>query len=352
MNSKIKDIYTHLEKINIDGLILSSPANISYLTEFKSRDAYLLVSSKQNIYFTDSRYTEEVKGNLRSIQVKKIDDTFYKIIAKSCCKLKLKTVGFEEKYLPFIEYQKIREALGKTIKFIPTRNVVEDLRQIKTTRELEKIKKATCITMDALNFIKGLIRPKMTELEVAAELERFIRYQGASSSSFEIIVASGPNSCFPHHLTSSKRIEKDELVLIDIGVDYLGYKSDLTRVIFLNKMKYLYKKIYALVKEAQEKAIKKIRPLIQASKIDLAARQYIAKNGYGGFFNHNLGHGIGLEVHEAPRISTQDNSVLKPGMVFTVEPAIYLPGKFGIRIEDIILVTNKGMEILSGSLDK
>jgi Xaa-Pro aminopeptidase len=229
---------------------------------------------------------------------------------------------------------------------------VEDLRQIKDPQEIAKIHKATKIAIKALRQIRSFLLPAKKEIEIALELERLIRCLGGYSSSFEIIVASGPNSSFPHHLTSSRKLCDNEPVLIDMGVDYLGYKSDLTRVFFLGKIKPLVREVYDIVLEAQARALKRIKPAVIINQIDRAARQYITQEGYGGFFGHNLGHGIGLEVHENPHISLRQNKRLHPGMVFTVEPAIYLPNKFGIRIEDMALVTEKGVELLSGALHK
>lgn len=353
MNLRIKNIYAKLEQKNLDGLIISSPPNISYLTEFPSRDSYLLVSKKGNIYITDSRYTEEAKKNLKKIaRVKKVNGSVFKIITDALKNLRLKRVGFEERYLPFGEYEKIREELNKAIDLIPTHSLVEELRQIKSQSELEKIEKAIQITILSLKFAEKIISSGRKELEVAAELERFIRYNGASSTAFDIIVASGHNSSFPHHITSQRKIKNNEPVLVDIGVDYLGYKSDLTRVFFLGKITSIFKRTYDIVLKAQGRAIKAIRPGIPIKRIDDAARLYITRKGYGRFFGHSLGHGIGLEVHEEPHISSKNNNRLVEGMVFTVEPAIYLPGRFGIRIEDVVLVRREGVEVLSDDLDK
>jgi Xaa-Pro aminopeptidase len=242
--------------------------------------------------------------------------------------------------------------MGREIKLVPTHGLVEEPRQIKAAEELKKIKKATQITIKALKFIKNIILPGKKEIEIAAELEHFIRYNGGGGSAFDIIVASGPNSSFPHHITSQRRIKNNELVLVDLGVEYQGYKSDLTRVFFLGKINLLIRRIYDIVRSAKDKAIKEIRPGVPIRKIDASARQYITKMGYGSFFSHSLGHGIGLEVHEAPSISAKEKSQLKAGMVFTVEPAIYLPNKFGIRLEDMVLVTEEGGKIISGAFNK
>ncbi len=353
MASRINNLFVKLNQENLDGLVVSSQPNITYLTRFISRDAYLLVSQKENIYFTDSRYIEAAKFCLKgAVVIKKINGSVFKIIADACRNLRLKRVGFEERDLPYAEYKKIKEDLGRFIRLVPTHNLVEELRQIKAKTELEKIKKATQITIKALEFIKNFISAGKKEIEIAAELQRFIRYNGASGSAFEIIVASGPNSSFPHHLASQRKIKNNEPVLVDIGIDYLGYKSDLTRVFFLGKINTLARSIYDIVSKAKELAITHVKPGVCVSKIDALARQYITKRGYGGFFGHNLGHGIGLEVHELPPISGGEDNQLKAGMVFTIEPAIYLPNKFGIRLEDMVLVTPKGCEVISGALHK
>jgi Xaa-Pro aminopeptidase len=312
-----------------------------------------LASKKGNIYFTDSRYIQEAKSALKGIaSLKKINGSVFKLVADACLSLGLKRVAFEERNLAFAEYKKIKEALGRKALLVPTHSLIEELRQIKEPEELEKLRNAIAITAKAFKFIENLIASGKREIEIAGEIERFIRYEGASRVSFDIIVASGPNSSFPHHISSQRKLENNEPVLLDIGVEYLGYKSDLTRVFFLGKINNLRRKIYDIVLEAQRLAIKKIKPGQNIAEIDQASRGYITQKGFGKFFGHNLGHGVGLEVHESPHISGNERNTLKPGMVFTVEPAIYLPGKFGIRIEDMVLVTRHGCEVLSGAVNK
>lgn len=352
MNQKIAKVIKKLEQDNIDGLILSSPSNISYLTDYRSRDSYLMVSRRENFYITDARYSEEARRNLKGFTVEQINGSIFKKIADICHSLQVRCLGFEERHLSYAEYKKIRKQLNDNIGLVATCGLVEQFRQIKTPEELEKIRIATQIAVKAFRFIKDFISTGKKEIEIAAELERFIRYNGASSSAFDIIVASGPNSSFPHHITSQKKVKKDELVLLDLGVDYQGYKSDLTRVFFSGKITSLAKSIHKIVVSAQAKAIAKIKPGRQTREIDFIAREYIRKSGYGGFFSHSLGHGIGLDVHEEPGIAKKEAKRFEAGMVFTVEPAIYLTGKFGIRIEDMVLVTRKGSEVLSGTLNK
>lgn len=349
-----KALFARLNLEGIDALLVSLPANISYLTDYQSRDSYLILTKHSNIYLTDSRYVEEAKlllGN--QFQVKQINSgLLLETISIFCRELEIKKLGVEERHISAEFFEKLRKELAALTILVPTRLVLEELRQIKNSGELFKIKKATEITISALKFAKSLILPGKSELEIVGELERFIRYNGGTGLSFNIIVASGPNSSFPHHLSSTKKIAKDEPVLIDLGVEYLGYKSDLTRVFFSGKIKPLERKIYAIVLKAQALAIEAVKPENSISKIDAAARKYIGKKGYAKNFGHSLGHGIGLEVHEAPTICPKSDKILKTGMVFTVEPGIYLPGKFGIRIEDMVTVTNKKVEVISGSLDK
>ena len=333
-------------------MFLASPANISYLVGFKSRDSYLLVSKKKNIYFTDFRYIEEARLRLKgNAALARIDGPVSDLLAKACFGMRAKRVGFEENALTFAQYSKIRKALGGKAKLVSADGIVEGLRRVKDKQELKNIRKAIRITQKALKFIKGFIKPGRTELEIAAELERFIRRQGATGAAFDIIVASGPNSSYPHHVSGSRKIRKNEPVLVDIGVEYNGYNSDLTRVFFLGKIKVLAQKICAIVLESQKRAIYRIKAGVRASEVDAASRKCIADAGFGKFFGHSLGHGVGLEVHEKPRLSSKDNSVLMPGEVFTVEPAIYLPGRFGIRIEDMVLVTKKGCGVISGAIN-
>ncbi|MDD5077372.1 MAG: aminopeptidase P family protein [Candidatus Omnitrophica bacterium] len=353
MNSRLRNAHCQLRERNLDGFLVSLPANISYLTDASSRDSYLLVSLKGNVYFTDSRYTEEagafLKGNAR---LKECNGFVFGRIAEEILKLKIKNVGFEERCLPFAEFASLNDFSRGKFKLIPVHGIVEDKRQVKDQGEILKIKKAVRIAASALRHIKKSLVCGMKELEVAAEIERFMRYQGARGAAFETIVAAGANSSQPHHIPGSKRIRSGEPVLIDFGADYQGYKSDLTRVLFLGKINVLVRKVYDIVLKAQELAIKRIGPGAEMAEIDRVAREYIASKGYGGCFTHNLGHGSGLEIHEAPYISGRESSAIRPGMVFTVEPGIYLPGKFGIRIEDMVLITNKGCEVISGSIDK
>jgi Xaa-Pro aminopeptidase len=352
---RLRSLRDTLAKSSLDGALISDPSNISYVTETISRDSWLLVTRRSASYITDSRYTEEAKRTLpKGFTVVKISGTLPKTLGAIAKREKLESIGFEQKHLTYQAYTILKDHLEKAAntRFAPFPDAIATMRQVKTPSEIELMRKALEITIKAFRFAGTIIAPGVSELAIAAEIERFIRNEGASAASFDIIVAGGPNASFPHYLTSQRKLKNDEPVLIDMGVTYQGYKSDLTRVFFVGRISTLARKIYNTVLKAQEKAIKLVKPGVLASKVDLAARTTIALAGYGRYFGHSTGHGVGLDVHEAPAISEKSPVLLRPGMIFTIEPGIYLPNKVGVRIEDMVLVTGKGVEVLSGSLDK
>ena len=351
MSSKYEQLKILLQEKKLQGFLILHQPNITYLTGFLSFDSCLFITLKKCFFITDSRYYLQAKGLLKGIKVLQDDSGGLQVIAQIARKARIKRLGFELKNLTVAQYKKIKKALSTT-RLIATFELIERLRQIKQASELRKIKHAVKIAVSALRYARRIAKPGLKEIQLAASLERFIRYQGARTSAFETIVAAGVNSCYPHHLTSERKLRKNEPLLVDIGVDYQGYKSDLTRTFFLDKIPSKFSKIYDIVQQAQIQVIKRIKPGIKASEIDKCARQYISNHGYGGFFSHSLGHGIGLEIHEKPFISSKNYETLKPAMVITAEPAIYLPKKFGIRIEDDILVTKNGCEVLSADLNK
>jgi Xaa-Pro aminopeptidase len=359
MEPRISQLLKKLKPRGLDGLFVSDPYNVSYLTGFRSRDSYLLVSSEKSVYFTDSRYIEDARRMLRGVTVKKFQPSPWQSAAREASRMKLTVLGFEDSHLSFNRWRCLADSCaglpsvrGTRVVLKPASGLVEEMRLVKSSQEVTALRKACAITMDALRFAREAAVPGRTELELAGELERFIRYHGAFTSSFDIIVASGPNSSLPHHVTSSRRIREGEHVYVDMGVDYEGYRSDLTRVFFVGTIPLSVQRVYKTVAEAQGKAIRHIRPGAMAAEIDDCARRYLCSRGLGKYFGHALGHGVGLEIHEGPRIAPGIKTVLKEGMVFTVEPAVYIPGKFGVRVEDMVLVTRNGSEVLSGSLNK
>ena len=352
MNPRLTKLKSILAKEGLDGLFVNNPANVSYLSNFRISESYLLISAKGNFFITDFRYFQEAKDSVKGFSFVRIKSSIFTTLADLANSFHIKTLGFESKSLIFAEHSKISEQLLDKINFDPTFNLVEGLRQIKDIDELKKIKQAISITKEAFKFIKRAAKPGVKETDLVAELERFIRLKGASASAFELIVASGPDSAFPHARPRPEPIAPNTPLVIDMGVDFKGYKSDLTRTMFLGKITLLFKKSYDIVRRAQGLAIASIKPGVRADHVDRMVRDFIIKRCGSDLLGHSLGHGVGLEVHEAPSISSRSKNVLKEGMVFTIEPAIYLKGKFGIRIEDMVLVTKEGCEVLSDNRDK
>jgi Xaa-Pro aminopeptidase len=228
-------------------------------------------------------------------------------------------------------------------------NLIEHLRAVKDKNEIRKIKKALGIHKQAHQFIKRNIKPNISEHELFLRLDRFVKSKGASFA-FDPIIASGPNSCYPHARVTKRKLRRDEPLLIDMGIDVEGYKSDLTRMFFLGKIAALLRQVFDAVDEARHRAIAGIKAGVPTAEIDALARNHLKNQKLAKYFGHALGHGVGLEVHEGPRLAHNDSSVLKEGMVITVEPAVYIPGKFGIRLEDMVLVKKRNCEILSDDI--
>ena len=349
MSLRLNKLLRNITKQGLDGFLVTNPINVSYLTGFKPSESYLLISRDKKFFITDFRYEQEAKVFLKKNWTLIIlNGSIFKTVAKLSKTLGIEELGFEAKSLPFAEYIQFKKELAPH-KFEPTHDVVSLIRMIKDQNEVSLMKKAIGITFKGFDFIKDTLRPGIKERELAVRLEHFLKQQGADAVSFPIIVVSGAHSSLPHASVSNRRIQKNDLVLVDMGVSYKGYKSDLTRVFFLGKISSRFRQIYDVVLEAQRKAIKSIKPGIKISKIDKLSRDYISQKGWANNFRHSLGHGIGLEVHEEPAVTFKNDAVLKAGMVFTVEPAVYISDKFGIRLEEMILVTKKGCEVLSGS---
>lgn len=345
MMGRLERIKKILAEKNTDALIVLHPPNVSYLAGFTAEDSSLFITQDKAFLITDYRYSTEYTNLLQgsNVHIICIEKSFFNTLAIAAKDLRVGTCAFENSTIRLAAYQKLKKIFGSRL--IPTTGIVEGLRLIKDAEEESRLRQAAAITFRAFQFIKKTARPGMKELELAAEIERFIRLQGAQGASFDIIVASGPHSSFPHAKKTERSIRASEPLLIDMGVDYKGYKSDLTRVFFLGRMNPLFKKVQSVVKAAQEKAIQLIRPGVPMGAVDAAARQYITSKGFGDCFKHSLGHGVGREVHELPRIAPGNKTKLKQGMIFTVEPAVYLDNEFGVRIEDMVKVTAKGSEV-------
>lgn len=324
--------------------------NIRYLSAFTGSSAYAVISGDGAFFLTDSRYSvqarQEVDARLFSVRIykKKGLDEVSTVINR----IRPRVVGFEGSNTTYDDYVKIKNAL-KRAALRPASGIVRRARARKDGFETGLIRKAAGILDSGYGAAETLLRPGVVEKEAAEEIESVFRKNGGDKTAFDTIIASGARGAMAHGKASSKRIKRGELVVVDMGVLLDGYNSDETRTYCIGRPTALQKKIYRVVLDAQTRAIGKIAPGVKASLVDGAARGYIKKAGYGRFFGHATGHGVGLDVHEAPVIGPKSNDVLEEGMVVTVEPGIYIPGWGGVRIEDMVLVTKGGAEVLTNA---
>lgn len=347
MKNKLNNLREKFLEHNIDGLLIMSEFNRRYMTNFTGTAGVVLISANEAAFITDFRYIEQAKRQAEQYEIVEHDGNIYKAIASEVKRLGIKNLGFEQDYVSFAQYKIFADIIKCDL--IPVSNIVEKLRLLKDEQEINIIKEATALADKAFSHILTFIKSGMKEIEVANELEFFMRKHGADSSSFDIIVASGARSALPHGVASEKIIEQGDFVTLDFGAYYKGYVSDITRTIAIGEPSEQLREIYNVVLEAQKRGVAQIKGGMTGKEADAITRDYITDKGYGDYFGHSTGHGIGLEVHEAPRLSKQSSTVLQAGMVVTVEPGIYIPNVGGVRIEDDILITNEGNEVLTKS---
>ncbi len=344
---RIAKLTSALKNKGIDGILISSESDITYLTGEQGIEGYLFVSIDNNpILFTDFRYYLQAK-QIPQISLRIYSSGIFDYIAKNIKRTGAKNICLQARSLPLAEYNIFKE---KFTEYKISLNVSEDplpnIRAVKDKTEIAKIKKAVEITLEAFKFARDILYPGISEKRLSIEIERFLKLKGDNAIAFNIITAAGKNSALPHYSPQEAKIVSNKPLLIDMGAKYQGYCADLTRVLFSDKMPSIFAKIFNVVKTARVKAIEKIKPGVRIKDIDLTARNYIEKCGYGKYFGHSLGHGVGLNVHEKPFINKNNDSIILENMVFTVEPGIYIPSKFGIRYESVIRVTAKGCEVL------
>lgn len=341
-----KTVRKIIDSSRLDGVLFSSLENIRYLCGFTGSEGSFVLSQKEAFFLTDSRYwtqaEEEVKGSQIIHYKKKVEG-----IASLLLDLKLKSIGFESTSLTFSVHQSLQQKLANEAKLIPIEDEIKNLRAIKDVQELTSIRTAIDISSKAYLHILKMLHQGALEREIALEMEFFMKKNGAEVIGFDIIIASGKRSALPHGRASNKRIEKGDLILIDFGSRFQGYHSDQTRTLVCGKPTSKQKKVYQIVMEAHDKAIEVIRPGIPIHVVDEAARAHIRTSGFGDYFGHGTGHGIGLAVHEDPVVNSENQGLIQEGMVFTVEPGIYIPDWGGVRIEDMVRVTSKGTEVLT-----
>jgi Xaa-Pro aminopeptidase len=336
-----------LATAGLDGLLLTSLPNIRYLTGFSGSNALALVSARGALFVTDFRYQTQVAaevGDLARVVVEQ--QSLWAGLWRHLPQLSVQVLGFESTHLLHRDFERLLES-GARWTWRPTVDVVESLRERKDAGEVELIRRAGRVATAALDVALAAVRPGMTELEVAGVLERALREQGAEDFPFPTIVASGPRAALPHARASARRIERGDFLLIDFGAVVGGYCADVTRTVVVGTASEEQRAVYATVREANERAAAAVRSGMTGRDADAVARSYIEERGYGDAFGHSLGHGIGLEVHEAPRLARTADAPLPPGAVVTIEPGIYRAGWGGVRIEDDVHLGGAGPEVLT-----
>lgn len=343
MNAQaVSSLLAAMDEAGIDSLLTGSRANIRYLTGFTGDAGWLAVRPGGMVFFTNSLYIEEARSQFgETIDVIDFGHDPARAFAEQGTGFWGARAGYEEDRLTCAEYRRISEALADAA-FVPVGDMVETIRAVKTPAEIESITRAQRIAETVLAEIAGEIREGVTELDLAAEIEYRMKRHGGEHTSFDTIVAAGPNGSRPHAVPSGRAIRAGDMIIFDMGTVIDGYASDMTRAVALGGPSREMRDVYAAVLDAQEAAIGRIKAGLECAEADRIAREVIEGAGYGDRFVHSLGHGVGLEVHEKPRLSSRSKDALAENMVVTVEPGIYLPGVGGVRIEDMVAVTAGG----------
>lgn len=348
IGKRLKNFREQLKVTGIDAALVTKRENYIYLSGFTGTSAHLLISQEHAFLITDFRYTEQASIQAPQFEIVKYTGKITDTISRILNNKGIKSLGFEESYLTVENYNVYKYAF-QMVEFRSMGKVTEGLRMTKDSGEINLISKAVEIADNAFTHVLSLLRPGIREMEVAAELEYYMKKQGAKGVSFETIVASGKRSAMPHGTASEKVLEHRDAVTMDFGCIYEDYCSDMTRTVFLGDPGEEMKKVYRIVLEAQLKALEGARRGLKGKEIDSIARKIISENGYGNNFGHGLGHGVGLEVHEEPRLSPAGEIDMEDGMVVTVEPGIYIPNLSGVRIEDMIVIDNGTPKVLTRS---
>ncbi|MBN1693579.1 MAG: aminopeptidase P family protein [Dehalococcoidales bacterium] len=350
MNKRLEKLRSRLTEKAIDGILITQPDNRRYLSGFHGTAGYLIITARRAILATDFRYTEQAKEEAPDFTVKQITGNLEKWFPGLAGDMGIKRLGFEGRDVAFSFHRQIIDALKKkkySVKLVPIEGLVEDIRAVKGPEEIEFIAKASAITDASFEDIESKLKAGMTENQVAWELEKAMREGGSEYLPFDIIVASGPNASLPHAKPTDRAIKAGESIVIDMGARYKGYASDLSRTVCVGGPDTKLKEVYNIVLKAQTAAAEAISKGMTGNHADKIARDLINKAGYGEAFGHSLGHGVGLAAHEQPRLGTLSKDRLTDGMVFTIEPGIYLSGWGGVRIEDTVVMERGKVKMIT-----
>lgn len=346
---RIKALRSLLRQHNVDAFIVTHLPHIRYLTGFSGSNAVLIVMPRSLFFFTDGRYTEQIKTELYPLPRLKtfIERDVWQYVSDNSLLGNVGKVGFEAEHTTFAAVERMKKKL-KPAKLVPLSGLPEEITVPKTADEVQHIKKAADLAARVYDYILNFVKPGMRENEVAAEISYQAKKLGSEGDAFDIIVASGPRGALPHGHASTKKLKKGELVTLDFGCIVNGFNSDMTRTFALGKPKALHKKVFDIVLEAEQAAVAAVRAGINAKELDAVARNIISEAGYGDNFTHSLGHGLGIKVHENPGISFRSEKTSIPeGSVITIEPGIYISDECGVRIEDDVHVTADGCTVLT-----
>ncbi len=335
-----------LDRQKVDVLVVTHLPNVRYLCGF-SGSAGVLLAAPRPLFFTDGRYAEQASVEVVGARVSIAKGGALAAVAATCLKLGLKRVAIESEHFTVAQSDAFKQALGKGIKLVGLAGAVEQLRARKDADEIGLLRNAVELSSKLFRPMLRSMRAGVAETTVAAKLEYMARRAGAGGMSFETIVASGARSALAHGVASGAKLPAAGFVVLDYGIVLEGYCSDMTRTVHLGKIPAEARGMYNAVLEAQLAAISTVRPGVTTGEVDQAARRELKRAKLDRFFTHSTGHGVGLEIHELPRLAAGNDAVLQPGMVITVEPGVYLPGKCGVRIEDMLLVTERGYEVLT-----
>lgn len=349
---KFQQCRQRFDQYKIDALLVSNPVNVSYLMGQLLQDAWILVTGSDVFYLTDSRYVEQIrkKFDKKVLKVVDHDGNLSKKYIDLVKRKKCLNVGFDGRHLSFEWVQRLKRNCGRSIKLKNAYGLIEQMRVIKTSAEILQIKRVLGVHKKAYQYLKRIVKPGIREIDILVKLKEFIAREHVEFA-FPPIIAAGENAAFPHAKVTERKIRITDALLIDIGFDVNGYKSDLTRMFLLDKIPPLIRQTIDVVRLAQQEAIAQIRAGVPVARIDSAARDFLKTHKLAQYFTHAVGHGVGLEIHESPRLSQRSSEILKTGMIVTIEPGIYVPGKFGVRLEEMVLVKEQKGEVLSDDIN-
>lgn len=348
MSDRVERIREQMTKRKIDGLILTDIDNVRYATGFTGSTAAAVVTSKRAVILVDSRYILQAKGECKGFEPQLFTGDMLQAISSVVNEDAPASVGYEAEHMVCMTLDKLRIMVGEASDLVGVTSAIEDLRYVKTPEEIESIRLSVNLADDCFSHLLSFIKPGMTERDVSLEIYLFFYKHGAGLA-FDSIVATGPNAACPHWQPTDAVIQPGHMLKLDFGSRLNGYNSDITRTIFIGEPDEKQKEVYNTVLQGQLNAIAVMKPGMIGKDVDAAARGCIASKGYGPNFGHGLGHSLGICTHDGPRMTAVSEAVLEPGVVMTVEPGIYIEGWGGVRIEDDVLITETGVEVLTKS---